>query len=72
MKNVRFRGKGLLAASGEVTELESAPGGIFVDEDALLSQSTFPIKPEKLIELTKNALRLGVGVDDETILADRY
>ncbi|KAJ1616304.1 hypothetical protein T492DRAFT_1107531 [Pavlovales sp. CCMP2436] len=44
-----------------------------VDEDFLLSQSTFPIKPPALIELTKRLYgECKVGLADESVLADTF
>mmetsp|Transcript_42948 Transcript_42948/g.86833 ORF Transcript_42948/g.86833 Transcript_42948/m.86833 type:complete len:236 (-) Transcript_42948:237-944(-) len=51
-------------------EEELVPGGRFLDEEAALAQSTFAIAPPALIELCKEALRKGAGVEDPSILAE--
>ena len=40
--------------------------------EALLAASTFPIKPDDLIRLTKRFLEKKVGVDDPSLLADDF
>lgn len=50
----------------------STTGGKFVDENELLSKSTFAIKPSDLILLTKKVLVHRVGLDDETLLANDF
>lgn len=47
-------------------------GGEFVDEEALVAKSTFAIKPDDLVELTKDILRKGVGTEDPSVLADNF
>merc|ERR1711879_433450 len=43
-----------------------------VDESAMLSQSTFPIKEEKLIELTKAFLAANNGVEAPELVAEDF
>ena len=47
-------------------------GRKFIDEDAMLAASVFPIKPDDIIRLTKRALVKGVGTEDPSILADNF
>lgn len=56
----------------EYDDMKSVPGGVFVDEAELLSKSTFPINPEDLVRLTKKVLLSGVGLEDESVLADNF
>ena len=64
--------------SAIVAKLAAGPTGYVlkgeVDEEALLAQSTFPIKPPALIELAKRVLgdEYKVGLNDESILADDF
>ena len=51
---------------------EKVPGGSFVDEDKMLAESPFPIKPPELVELTKSVLRAGAGVDNPSVLANDF
>lgn len=53
-------------------EIKKVPGGEFIDTQAMLEASTFKIKPDDLIELSKKVLLSGVGVDDESVLADNF
>lgn len=48
------------------------PGGTFLDEEAMLAQSTFPIKPDDLVARAKEVLGKGAGVDDPDLLADDF
>ena len=56
----------------EYDSLKSVPGGVFVDEAELLSKSTFAIKPDDLVRLTKKVLLTGVGLEDESVLANNF
>jgi len=56
----------------EVKELDVVPGGEFIDTDALLAASTFAIKPDELVKLTKEVLRKGAGVEDPECLAENF
>merc|ERR1711871_1167354 len=61
--------------STDLTSFDSlleVPGGTFINEEELLAKSTFPIKPEDLIRLTKKALLTGVGIEDESVLAENF
>ena len=49
-----------------------AIGGTFVDEEAMLAKSTFAIKPDDLVELTKKVLSAGIGTEDPDMLADDF
>ena len=63
------------SSATEVTSFEQitkVPGGTFIDEADLLSKSTFAIKPDELIRLTKKVLLKGAGVDDPSVLADDF
>lgn len=53
---------------------DSATGQLFVDEDRLLSKSNFNIKPDKLIELTKEILATQFAADSNCLdyLADDF
>ena len=64
----------LKAVSSEIPSdsITKVPGGTFVNEADLLSKSTFAIKPEELIKLTKKVLLAGAGVDDASVLADDF
>ena len=53
-------------------DIKSVPGGVFVDESELLSKSTFTVNPEDLVRLTKKVLLSGVGLEDESVLADNF
>lgn len=44
----------------------------FINEEAMVAQSKFPVKPDYLVELAKDALRKQVGLDDESVLADDF
>ncbi len=48
-------------SSGAVQEPQGGGDDIFLDEAALLSQSTFKIPPDQLIQLAKEVLRQEVG-----------
>ena len=50
--------------------LERVPGGTIRDAEYLLTKSTFKYSPDELVEMAKNALRKGVGVEDPDILSD--
>jgi hypothetical protein len=52
--------------------ITKVPGGEFIDADAMVAASTFAIKPADLIQLTKEVLLKGVGLDDESVLADNF
>ena len=67
-----MRGDAITVSSTKEDATESVPGGVFVNEEALIAQSSFPIQPEELIRLTKQGLAKGVGVDDASILADDF
>lgn len=74
IKKVRVsaRSSALSSTTTPVASEEKIIGGVFVDEEAALAASTFAIKPPELIELAKNALRLGAGTEDPTILASDF
>ena len=70
----RFSGVGkskLCAVTAEPTK-KVVPGGEFIDVDAELAKSTFPIKPDALVELAKEVLMKGAGVDDPSLLASNF
>lgn len=48
-------------SSGAVQEPQGGGDDIFLDEAALLSQSSFKIPPDQLIQLAKEVLRQEVG-----------
>lgn len=54
------------------SEITRVPGGEFVDVDAMLSESTFQIKPDDLIKRSKEVLLAGVGTEDESVLAEDF
>jgi len=63
------------AASTEVSESTSAPEKYadFLDEEALLAQSTFPIKPDDLILKAKDWLKnAGQGVYEDSSMSDDF
>jgi hypothetical protein len=47
-------------SAGELAKGEGTEEGLFLNEEELLSYSTFPIPPQELVEMTKNVLRAGV------------
>lgn len=47
-------------SAGEAAKGEGTEKGIFLNEEELLSHSTFPIPPERLVEMAKDVLRAGV------------
>jgi hypothetical protein len=49
-----------MTATDAVTEVK-VPGGVFVDEAAMLAATSFAIRPDDLVRLTKEGLRLGAG-----------
>mmetsp|Transcript_133596 Transcript_133596/g.243587 ORF Transcript_133596/g.243587 Transcript_133596/m.243587 type:complete len:298 (+) Transcript_133596:66-959(+) len=59
-------------APAEESEISKVPGGEFIDADEMLAQSTFKIKPDALIKRAKEVLLAGVGVDDESVLAEDF
>lgn len=62
---------GMTATVGAGPSTYVLPGDL--DEEALLAQSTFPIKPPQLIELAKRVFgEYKVGLMDETILAEDF
>mmetsp|Transcript_28196 Transcript_28196/g.38782 ORF Transcript_28196/g.38782 Transcript_28196/m.38782 type:complete len:261 (+) Transcript_28196:14-796(+) len=67
-----------LSTSTLLTDLEKydsvkeVPGGVFVDEEDLLSKSDFAIKPPDLIRLSKRLLVNEVGMLNEDLLADNF
>eukprot|EP00611_Tribonema_gayanum_P012263 TRINITY_DN22899_c0_g1_i1.p2 TRINITY_DN22899_c0_g1~~TRINITY_DN22899_c0_g1_i1.p2 ORF type:complete len:219 (-),score=44.09 TRINITY_DN22899_c0_g1_i1:255-911(-) len=50
----------------------AAPASMFLDEQAELAKSSFPIKPDELISLTKAFLLAESGVKDESVLAEDF
>jgi hypothetical protein len=65
-------GSDVLDSLKEYDNLSEVTGGKLVDEAAMLAASTFPIKPDDIIRLTKRALVKGVGTEDPSILADNF
>ena len=47
------------------TEEKFTTGQLFIDEERQLSKSTFPIKPDELVHLTKEILANGLGAGKE-------
>ena len=79
ISNIRPKATHVRAMEGSATlsnedtkNTRKIAGGQIVDMDEMLAKSTFPIKPEELIELAKDALAKGAGVDDPTILAENF
>lgn len=52
--------QGQTEPAGEFAKGEGTENGLFLDEEELLSMSTFPIPPEQLIQMAKDVLRSGV------------
>ena len=49
-----------MAATDAVAEVK-VPGGVFVDEAAMLAATSFAIRPDDLVRLAKEGLRLSAG-----------
>lgn len=55
-ESVQFYGPG----AGDAAKGPGTEGGLFINEEELLSRSTFPIPPDRLVEMAKDVLRAGV------------